>query len=436
MGKGNLFLGQARGKVGDIVFSRAFGKQIIRSKATSVANPKTIGQNTQRAILATIAKSAAALTPIVDHSWANIAYGAESVRHFRKINMGLLRQQYLAVGANPINLTAKGGTFVPNALKISEGNLPQFAFDIDHGENPAFPMSNTPLVMSSDGYTVSAFKASYPYLQGGDQLTLVRVRKSSGSLIDGDAIFAVSYDRIVLAPSALDNDDAYIISDDGIFADTALDRTKTTDANMLSVVTSGSGKWLGVPRTTGTNDDIYAVALILSRKVNGVWQRSTQYLNLCEFDDMSDNDVAIASYGATESITSAAEYLNQAEESDAVAGVSGAYMQIIASGLNAPSSNPISVGSTETMGDVEIETGEALEINFAAYGTEENPLVALDLTGTNADGDYEVRASVRDNAAYIPFNIGDDGNLVGSYTATAVFRSGRAVANFTLSSGA
>ena len=435
MGKGNMLLGQARGKVGDLVFARAFGKQIIRSKAQSVANPKTIGQNTQRAILATIAKSAAALTPIVDHSWASIAYGAESVRHFRKINMGLLRQQYLAEGANPINLTPKGGTFVPNALKISEGNLPQFAFDIDHGDNPAFPMSDAPLTVGADGITVSDFKVSYPYLQGGDQLTLVRVRKTSGSLVDGDAIFAVSYDRIVFAPNAFDDNESIIMSDDGFFNSEKLDLTKTTSTDMLVMVVSGSGKWLGIPRTDGTNEDIYAVALILSRKVNGVWQRSTQYLNLCEFDDMSDNDVAIASYGATESITSATEYLNQAEESDAVAGVSGAYMQLVGVGDNAPTSQAINVGDTVALGDTEIQTGEDLEINFAAYGTEENPLVALDLTGTNADGEYEVHARVRDNAATLPFNIGEDGNLAGSYTATAVYKNGRSVASFSLSTG-
>ena len=436
MSKGNMLLGQARGKVGDLVFARAYGKQIVRSKAQSVANPKTIGQNTQRAILATIAKAAAALTPIVDHSWANIAYGAGSVRHFRKINMGLLRQQYLAEGANPINLTPKGGTFVPNALKISEGNLPQFAFDIDHGENPAFPMSDTPLQSVDDKYSVSAFKASYPYLQGGDQLTLVRVRKTSGSLVDGDAIFAVSYDRIVFAPNAFDDVDATIIDDEGVIASECLDLTKTTNQFMLSVVTSGSGKWLGIPRTASSNDDIYAVALILSRKVNGVWQRSTQYLNLCEFNDMSDNDVAIASYGATESITSAAEYLNQAEESDAVAGVSGPYLQITSAGGNAFAAQTVNVGNTVAMGDAEISTGESLEVNFAAYGTEDNPLVALDLTGTNTDGDYEVHAQVRNNAASLPFNIGEDGNLAGNYTATAVYKHGRAVASFSLSAGA
>lgn len=126
MSKGNMLLGQARGKVGDLVFARAFGKQVVRSKAVSVANPKTIGQNTQRAILATIAKDAALLTPIVDHSFANVKYGAESVRHFRKINMGILRNMVLsAVGVN-YNLSAKGANAVPNALKISDGSLPAF----------------------------------------------------------------------------------------------------------------------------------------------------------------------------------------------------------------------------------------------------------------------------------------------------------------------
>ena len=108
MAKGNLFLGQAKGKVGSIVLSRAFGQQITRTKPSSVKNPKTIGQNTQRAILATIAKEAALLSPIVDHSFANVTYGAASVRHFRKINMGILRKMLLStVGVN-YNLSAKG----------------------------------------------------------------------------------------------------------------------------------------------------------------------------------------------------------------------------------------------------------------------------------------------------------------------------------------
>lgn len=436
MSKGNMLLGQARGKVGDVVFSRAYGQQITRSKATSVANPKTYGQNVQRAILATIAKAAAALTPIVDHSFANIKYGGESVRHFRKINMGELRALYLAEGGTNFNLTAKGGSFVPNYLKISEGNLPQFAFDSNAGENPAFPMSNVQLNAVETATSVEDFKKSYPYIQGGDQLTLVKVRLTSGSLTDGDAIFAVSYDRMVFAPNAFDDNDAEIIGSDDFINPDLLDLAKTTDVQMLCKVTSGAGRWLGIARDSDTNADIYAVALILSRKVNNQWQRSTQYLQLCEFTDSADNSAAVDSYGASESIQQATEYLNQATEGSKSAGISGAYMQLTAIGENAPSAQAIEVGETAALGDIEIETGKDLSLAFAAYGTEDNPLIALDLTGTSIDGPVSIKAKVKNNAASLNFNVGEDGNLAGTYSVTAVYRSGRAVANFTLSTGA
>lgn len=427
MSKGNMLLGQARGKVGDLVFARAFGKQIVRAKAQSVANPKTIGQNTQRAILATIAKSAAALTPIVDHSFANITYGAESVRHFRKVNMGLLRQQYLAQGANPINLTAKGGTFVPNALKISEGNLPQFAFDIKNGENPAFPMSTTPLQVGAEGYDVAAFKQSYPYLQGGDQLTLVRVRKSSGSLVDGDAIFAVSYDRIVFAPNAFDVDETVIIDSEGIINTDCLDLTKTTDVNMLTVVESGSGKWLGVFRENdGGNADIYAVGLILSRQVNGVWQRSTQYLNLCEFVDMSDNDNAIASYGATESITSAAEYLNQADESEDASGTKGAYMSIsVKEGDGAPSNYFVNAGSVESQ-TFQGATNTMIAIGAQAFAPTGMRIVTVEID--RPDGSVAAH-----RASSLNYNVAITSQTAGLWKVIALFNDGtKAVYNMTL----
>lgn len=435
MSKGNMLLGQARGKVGDLVFARAYGKQIVRSKAQSVANPKTIGQNTQRAILASVAKAAAALTPIVDHSFANVAYGAESVRHFRKINMQKLRSLYLSGQNNVINLTPKGGSFLPNPFIISEGSLPSFGVSQASAEDVGFFMNgDNVLNPEANGCNVSNFLDVYPYIQGGDQLTLVRISLISGTIADGDALFSASYDRVVFAPDAFDDGSSFITTDEGFFNPDKLDLTKTTNTQMLSVVTAGSGKLMGVAHS-GNGENPYAVALILSRKVNNTWQRSTQELYLCEWDDFMDNNSAIESYGATESLAVATEYLNQANEDEGREGVSGPYMQFVGVGENAPSSQAINAGNTVALGDTEIATGEDLEMNFSAYGTDENPLVALDITGTNADGDYEVRARVRDNAATLPFNIGEDGNLAGDYTATAVFRNGRAVANFTLSAG-
>lgn len=436
MAKGNMILGQARGKVGDLVFARAYGRQIVRSKAQSVANPKTIGQNTQRAILASVAKAAAALTPIVDHSFTNVAYGAESVRHFRKINMQKLRSLYLSGQQNVINLTPKGGGFLPNPFIISEGSLPSFGVSQASAENVGFFMNgNQVLQPEASGCSVSRFLRVYPYIQDGDQLTLVRINIISGSIADGDALFSASYDRVVFAPDAFDDGGSFITTDEGFFNPDKLDLTKTTNTQMLSVVEAGSGKLMGVAHN-GNGANPYAVALILSRKVNNTWQRSAQELYLCEWDDFMDNDSAIESYGATESLAVATEYLNQANEDEGREGVSGPYMQFVGVGENAPASQVINLGKTAALGDTEIAAGVDLEMNFAAYGTDENPLVALDITGSNVDGDYEVHARVLSNAATLPFNIGEDGNLVGNYTVTAVFRNGRAVASFSLSTGA
>lgn len=427
-----MFLGHARGKVGDVVFSRVNGRQITRALATQVANPRTIGQNTQRAIFSTIAKAAAALEPIVNHSFANVAYGTASMQHFRKLNLPILRADYLAGAV--VNLTPKGGGFLPNHLQVSQGSLPAFGFDIQAGENPAWFQNELRLSSQEGDIQVSSFKQVYPYLQGGDQLTLLRINKISGDMAVGDAFFTMSYDRIVFAPNAFDNEEVVVVTSGGRLNTSILDMTKTTRVDMLTKVASGSGSLLGVSRQNGENP--YAVALILSRYVNNAWQRSTQFLEICETDEVSNNDANIATYGNTASDVTSDEYLNQALDSDDVAGINGPYMQLVGIGTNAFSNETIAVGHTSALGDAEIETGEELILDFAAYGTAENPLVALDLEGNTTEGEMSMHGTVRNNAASLRFNVGEDGNLAGTYTVSAVFRSGRAVANFSLSTGA
>lgn len=419
MARGNLLLGKAKGKLGSVVFAQANGEQITRSKPESVKNPKSTGQNTQRAILATIAKDAALLTPIIDHSFANIKYGADSVRYFRKINLGILRNQVVSLVGTNYNLTAKGGSAVPNYLKVSEGNLPAFKMSSDDGA-VAFYGSNNVLADDQE-VAVSAFKTAYPNLQGGDQLTLVKIVKTAGSLIDGDAIFALKYDRIVFAPNAFDDPDANIISG-GYFNQSLLDLTKTTSATMLQVIDGGAGNGIGF---NADLDSTYAAALILSRKVNGKWQRSSQFMELCEFDDAADNAAAIASYGATASVSTQNEYLNQAEQGTSKKGVSGSYANFYSQ-----------IGDTEN--DLtSLHAGETKSINVAAavnseilltcsgFGTADNPLVKCSifnddkllitgqkyceylfkLTADNA-GDYHGRVEFRDGTkAEITWNV-------------------------------
>lgn len=372
MAKGNLFLGHAKGKVGSIVFSRAFGQQISRTKPTSVANPKTIGQNTQRAILATIAKSAAAMTSLVDHSFANIAYGAESVRHFRKINMGLLRNLYMNT-QNGANLCAKGGNFVPNPLKVSEGSLQSFVSIVDDKEI-GFVQNAANTMSHNDAVTVSDFLKAFPYLQGGDQITLVKVTKvNDGELIDGDALFALSLDRIVFAPNAFDDLEKIIIEEgDSDINTDFLDLTKTTDPACVGRNATGGLGFSG-------GSDVYYAALILSRKVNNTWQRSTQYLEQINFDDHTENESAIASYGATSSLNEATEYLNQAEEGSASQGVKGSYMHLgLMNGESLVESVDINAGAVGTR-EVAMAVGDELKISAAGYAASGARIITVEV---------------------------------------------------------
>lgn len=362
MARGNLLLGKAKGKLGSVVFAQANNEQITRSKPSSVRNPKSTGQNTQRAILATIAKTAALLSPIVDHSFAGIAYGAPSVRYFRKFNLGILRNSVISSGGTNYNLTAKGGSAVPNYLKVSQGNLPAFSASVDEGVM-AFYGSNATLA-AADNVTVEEFKKAYPNIQGGDQLTLVKIVKTAGSLVDGDAIFALRAERIVFAPNAFDDPNINIFSN-GSMNEDLLDLTKTTNTTMLSSVDGGAGLGLGF---TASADNTYAAALILSRKVNGAWQRSTQFMELCMFDDAADNAAAIASYGATESINTQNEYLNQAKKAQGKTGVRGAYAlftnQINEELIDNLMVDPGQSDSSEAGGDVD----NMVYFNISAFG--------------------------------------------------------------------
>lgn len=419
MAKGNLFLGQAKGKVGSIVFSRAFGKQITRTKPTSVANPKTIGQNTQRAILATIAKSAAAMTPLVDHSFANVMYGAESVRHFRKVNMGLLRNLYLNT-QNGANLAAKGGGFVPNPLKVSEGALPPF-FAVVNDNDVAFKMNTTSTLPATDDVTVEDFLKVYPALQGGDQITLVKIEKANdGELIDGDALFTMTLDRIVFAPNAFNNPEAVIIENGvGTISDSFLDLTKTTNARCLSANTEGG---LGFT----SNGEVYYSALILSRKVNNVWQRSTQYLEQINFNDHTNNEAAIASYGVTASVEDATEYLNQADESEAISGISGAYMSMsVKVGDDAPRIFNVNAGSVEDE-TLRGASGTIVQISAQGYAPSGKRIVTVEID--RPDGSYAAHG-----AKALNYNVGITAQTAGMWKVSTLYSDGtRATYQMTL----
>ena len=129
MAKGNLFQGMARGKVGDVVFSRLDGQQVSRVRNRAPRNPRTNAQLMQRAIMATIMQAYSAGKEIFDHSFQGKVVGSGCQRRFMELNTKMLRA---GIANNIDNATAlaeqnyrtiapKIKSSVPNKYIVSEG---------------------------------------------------------------------------------------------------------------------------------------------------------------------------------------------------------------------------------------------------------------------------------------------------------------------------
>lgn len=139
MAKGNLFQGMARGKVGDVVFSRLNGEQIARVRNRHPRNPRTDAQLYQRAVMATIMRAYSAGKRIFDHAFQGYNDSAANMRQFMSVNAKLLRT-WLAHDINNDLMTDETtarcvapGSLTPVAFEgmvVSQGSYDQRAFTI------------------------------------------------------------------------------------------------------------------------------------------------------------------------------------------------------------------------------------------------------------------------------------------------------------------
>ena len=130
MAKGNMLLGQSRGKLGDVVFTRMNGEQIARPRVRHPRNPQTNKQLYQRAIMATVMQAYSSGIEIFDHSFEGKAVGAENQRYFLKINAKKLRADIVSdlnaaeYPFAPASVVGPGvNAPVPNKMQVSEGSL-------------------------------------------------------------------------------------------------------------------------------------------------------------------------------------------------------------------------------------------------------------------------------------------------------------------------
>lgn len=164
-----MLLGYARGKVGDLVFSRRLGQQVTKAYNPSPLNPKTEAQMVQRTKLAGLVAAYRAMRVILDHSFTNRREGQTSYNVFISDN--------LAIAPFLSKQQAAQGVVVVLPYVVSKGVLSRI-FVSGSGDNAYTNIALGSLVIDDDttiaefSQAVVANNAGWEY---GDQLTYFSV---------------------------------------------------------------------------------------------------------------------------------------------------------------------------------------------------------------------------------------------------------------------
>lgn len=137
MSKDNMFLGKARGKVGDLVFYVQDGIQMTRTRNRHPRNRNTEPQQFQRAIMATVSQVYKVGSTIFDHAFQGYSVGAKCQRQFLSLNANMLRSG-VASEVNDTSLAPEDCVYkvtgpgvptpVPNRWIIAQGSYDQLLF--------------------------------------------------------------------------------------------------------------------------------------------------------------------------------------------------------------------------------------------------------------------------------------------------------------------
>lgn len=287
MSKGNIFLGLAAGKLGDVVLYRAQGEQIARARNRNPKNPQSGLQMVQRSMMKTTALAYSLLQPITDHSFQGLQEGTPNQSRFTVRNIALMREQIetaLAKGDDTLLFNSEATNFagkfetqpVIRPYVISEGNLPKLQVSIVNG----IPTIAAPGV-SDDSSDTYADVVGYLGLKQGDQLTFCFCYTDDTSAAAAGTFTSFDFSRIILEPSSGDMSIEF-------FGEAAIDTVKQpNDRNSGSVFLGHPGDAI----TFYPNDSraafqgdlsrsLAAVAVIVSRFENGAWRRSSSQLVL------------------------------------------------------------------------------------------------------------------------------------------------------------
>lgn len=287
MAKNNLFLGNASGKIGDVVLYSARGQQIARKYNPSPHNPQSPAQLLQRVVLKTSSLGYSFLQAICDHSFQGYAPGTESQSRFTQLNVAQMRLQladYInsgdpeeILGCLESNFAASDAS-LPEMMPyiISDGSLPQL--------NVGF-IGNTTFAYGKLDPGQGTLSASTTYadicdlfgLVAGDQLTFLGLSCDDTEEGSQSKFNGFRYARIILSPSDGDMTSTFLAQGGGINKPNPRNEGEITISFNADTIQFALGY---IDVTSESANSLAAVAVIVSRWSGSVWQRSRAQLVL------------------------------------------------------------------------------------------------------------------------------------------------------------
>lgn len=213
----NTLIGSSRGKVGGTVFTKQFGKNVLKSKPLSVANPDSDKQRDQRVSLAKTVALYRSISSVINQTFKSQAVGMSAFNAFTskaKLNAFTYTGNGIPV-LKPGSLLISKGTISPVAATGKEITIPAKSVTVD------FP---TTLSDASQKSTDKAVIGLYNATAGTLRASVTNAMRSAGEA-------TATFDNVDKAA-----DDYYVyvafISADG---SKSSDSIAYDDANIITV---------------------------------------------------------------------------------------------------------------------------------------------------------------------------------------------------------
>ena len=283
MATGNLFLGTARKKLGDVVLMRRNGEQVSRIRVTP-RNPQSDMQTIGRLALSTASKVATVL-PFVNHSFQTVQYGQKSVNHFIKSAAKVLRSYAIAAyngensDAAPILPYTAAGIGVAAPIVIASG-------DLSAGKLAPVVAGNVVKIGGlqaeiDEDITVGDFQQyfGFPYT---DQITfVVGMRIEDESAVEAESVMAGIQYHVARLNFKTGLQDSDILFQHTLEGESALYLENVdyerSSLNILDLTINAQGILLPA-LFDGDTGSYTCAAVIVSRYENNAWRRSNATL--------------------------------------------------------------------------------------------------------------------------------------------------------------